>query len=165
MMKTKLTLFVTVLAAALFGSGCTSVPKGPPVPHAVKWNGHWYAVFMERRTIEEARAHCKKLGGHLAFIETEEEDKFIFDLGVSKIDGDHIWLGAQRDPSVTSAVWMWENGKHIAELYQGYEPGNTAFSVDRVSLWKVLANNGKWFADPPTDDKGQPKKAYVCEWE
>ena len=165
MMKTKLALFVTVLAAALFGVGCASVPK-PDVAHAVKWNGHWYAVFMEQRTIEEARAHCEKLSGHLVIIETEEEDKFVFDLGVSKIGNGHIWLGAHRDPSVNSAVWIWDDGKPISELYQGYALGNTAFSLDRVSLWKMLATfKGNWFGDLPTDDKGHPKKPYICEWE
>ena len=178
-MKTKLTLFIAVLAVALFGSGCASVPKGPPVPHAVEWNGHWYAFFMTPKTIEEARAHCEKLGGHLIIIETEEENKFAFDLAASKVgrglDNPHIFLGAHRDPTTNSNVWIWDNGKPVDELYQGYAPGNTAFSPDRVALTmfgknrsedKYLGNYwGWWFASIPTDSKGQPKQGYFCEWE
>ena len=65
MMKTKLTLFVTVLAAALFGVGCASVPKGPPVPHAVKWNGHWYNHVTNFVSWTESENECESMGGYL----------------------------------------------------------------------------------------------------
>ena len=73
-MKTKITLFVAVFAVALFGVGCASTPKGPPVPHAVKWNGHWYAYFPDHISWKEAKHHCEGLGGYLVIINDKEEN-------------------------------------------------------------------------------------------
>ena len=64
-MTTKLTLFVAVLAVALFGMGCASTPKGPPIPRAVEFNGHWYAYILEPVTWDAARKRCIELGGIL----------------------------------------------------------------------------------------------------
>ena len=79
MMKTKLTLFVAVLAVALFLGGCASVPK-PDVPHAVKWNGHWYAFFPDSVSWDDAVKISKERGGHLVFIESKEENQFLAEL-------------------------------------------------------------------------------------
>ena len=77
-MKTKLTLFVAILAVALLGTGCASVPK-PDVANAVKWNGHWYAV-LPPADWDTAKQKCEDLGGHLAYVESEAENDFLINL-------------------------------------------------------------------------------------
>jgi len=84
MMKTKLTLFVAVLATALFGMGCASTSK-PNADwlqpyHPVKWNGHWYAVLPQVLDYTPAAEKCKQLGGHLAEAETAAEKEFLENL-------------------------------------------------------------------------------------
>jgi hypothetical protein len=106
-MKTKLTLFVAVLAAALFGMGCASVPK-PDVANAVKWNGHWYAYFSSRATWDTAKKECEKLGGHLVIINSEEENTFLHNLA-RKSDPESIytWFGAtDRDGKAGEVKWV-----------------------------------------------------------
>ena len=76
-MKTKIALLVTIFAAALFGMGCAGVPK-PDVVNAVKWKGHWYALFDDKAyTITEAREKAKMLDGHLPYINSKEEEVYI----------------------------------------------------------------------------------------
>ena len=174
-MKTKLTLFVTVLAVALFGMGCASVPK-PDVTHAVKWNGHWYAYFTEEVTIKEARMQCKKLNGHLVIIETEDENKFIYEMMYSRDpERGNSWLGANRDSSAPSKTWVWENGLRISELYQGFRGGNTAFDLDRPGLWihgPTGSNEGGASAQYHKHQDGwwygallNDRRPFICEWE
>jgi hypothetical protein len=172
-MKTKLTLFVTVLAVASFGTGCAStdaIEKPPaPVPDAVKWNGHWYAVINEDKNCQEAREHCKKLGGHLLIIETEEENKFIHDLGI-KNSLQWCHLGARRYQLTGSSVaWIWDNGIRISESYQNFVPDKTAgpwhrLLPDRTCLKTLLEKEGdragKWHSNTPVHANN-----YICEWE
>ena len=76
---TKLTL-PSVLAAALFVGGCASTPKGPPVPHAERWNGHWYKHVADAVTSLEAKKRSENMEGHLVIIERKYENNFVFDL-------------------------------------------------------------------------------------
>jgi len=168
MMKTKLTLFVTVLAAALFMGGCASVPK-PDVAHAVKWKGHWYAVLKEKCDWETAKKRCEELGGHLAFMETEVENNYIRGIvGNSfadkdlNLDEDQLWLGGTDEKK--EGEWVWLNGSQIQApfWYQATkEPNNLNGNEHYLSI--IL------FAPAGTDNWNDslPTKNYypVCEWE
>ncbi len=61
-------------------------PKKPPpkppseasIPaSAATYNGHSYKFFAERLPWKEANAKCARLGGHLVFIESADENKFV----------------------------------------------------------------------------------------
>ena len=119
-MKTKLTLYVAVIAVALFGMGCASVPK-PDVANAIKWNGHYYALLAEKLSWEDAKAACEKLGGHLVIIESEAENDFLWDLiskeeAVSDTVAKHkhnvfLHIGCLRINE--SEGWKWLNGESV----------------------------------------------------
>ena len=168
-MKTKLILFVSVIAFALFGKGCVSTSKGPPVEGAVKWDGHYYAVIKKGLTPEEARNHCKKLGGHLLIIETEAENKFIHELGIKNtIQWCH--LGARRyQIDDKSAAWIWDNGLKISGSYQNFAVNNSdepwgRFNPKRTALSILLdqenKRQAKWHTNYPTNSH-----FFICEWE
>ena len=163
-MKTKLSLFVAVLAVALFVVGCASTLKEPPVPHAVEWNGHWYAFFPEGCHWDTAVKKCERLGGHLAYVESEAENNFILSLiaksNRSKIYG--VWLGGTDKKE--EGDWLWLNGKPITNpFWDGDEPNNAnnhqhylMIGIDGKDLSK-----GKWY----DVWEGTDQNGVICEWE
>jgi hypothetical protein len=180
-MKTKLTL-LTVLAAALFGVGCAGVPK-PDVANAIKWNGHWYALynFEGGKTWHEAKKHCEELGGHLMCVESKSEEEFIFRVFANKADGHHIWLGATDEHK--EGDWRWVNGKSLDDTYhnfRGVNPNDAGGHgpVDdrkragqhylRVSLTRPVERFSYRFYPGSVnwdDYEGGKFKVLICEWE
>ena len=169
-MKTKLTLFVTVLAAALFGVGCASVPK-PDVANAVKWKGHWYAVFTDRLSWEDAKAECEKLGGHLVIIESEAENDFLWGLiSKEKAVSDavakrkhNVFLHIGCFQTSESKGWKWLNGESVV-----YSNWSTATHLDRNTYGGITLS--------PVEGESAVKPSdwvnnygggffYICEWE
>jgi hypothetical protein len=101
-MKTKLTLFVTVLAAALFGVGCGSLGKGLVAYYPFNgdardksWN--WNHGEVKGATLAEDR-------------DGKADSAYSFD-GVD----DHIYVASSHDlkemESVSVSLWMKVNGK------------------------------------------------------
>ena len=164
-MKTKITLLVTVLAAALFGMGCASVPK-PPVPHAVKWNGHWYAVFNDRPVIaSEAQAICIKSGGHLVVISGKSENEFVKGLASSTMKFDYDYLiGLNR---LSDKSWKWVDGEDYSKGFKNWGPAEekgTNYRADEkyVGMW-IRENDkasGQW-----ASVRGNISLYFICEWE
>lgn len=46
---------------------------------ALSWNGHKYALFSNMNSWEAAQEYCESIGGHLAVIESAEENAVLFD--------------------------------------------------------------------------------------
>jgi hypothetical protein len=162
--KTKLTLFVTVLAVALFGMGCASTPKSPPVEGAVKWNGHWYALysFEGGKTWAQAKKHCEDLGGHLVCIESKGEEDFLFTTYINNIPKtDPVMLGATDE--VKEGDWRWVNGKSLGETYQNWRKGMPDNDGGGQHVLRIDFSSDGWKWD---DDYSHTlKKHFICEWE
>jgi len=161
-MKTKLTLFVTVLAAALFLGGCVSTPKEPPVPHAVEWNSHWYAVFPGPLHWRPAKATSEELGGHLANIENAQENEFV--LGLIRDKKPHHeagwWTGGNCIEE--DGVWRWlgENGATKGPLLR-YLNWTDGHPHQHAGDWDyfLIRPDGKW------NVHGAIGSGYIVEWE
>ena len=166
-MKTKLTLFVAVLAAVLFGAGCASVPK-PDVANAVKWKGHWYVYFSSRSTWDTAKKECEKLGGHLVIINSEEENIFVHTLA-RKHDTESVytWFGASdRDGKAGEAKWV--DGSLVSDGFSnwGDDPVKLGGDWDHGTMILRHGPNTEKMAVQSWDFGGRGQKwTYVCEWE
>ncbi|PIO54710.1 lectin C-type domain protein, partial [Teladorsagia circumcincta] len=71
-------------------------------------------VFVQRATWDEAEAICIKNNAHLASIESEEENNFIYEITKAKIDFKHdevLWIGARQKNFPSSREWSWADGK------------------------------------------------------
>ena len=166
-MKTKLALFVTVLAAALFGVGCASVPK-PDVANAVKWNGHWYAVLPSANW-DTAKQKCEDFGGHLAYVESEAENDFLINLLKQKqpIDtspndpyGPGAWLGGTDEDK--EGEWLWLNGRSFTYKNWANESPNNQSGTEHFAelIWHRAIAKGTW-----NDDSKTALNLSICEWE
>jgi len=164
-MKTKLTIFVSVLAATLFLGGCASVPK-PDVAHAVKWKGHWYAFFPNPISWNEAKKHCESIGGHLVIIESKEENEFVWELATSKKASEMIHIGCFRADN--DGRWEWVDGRPVSNTYYNWaKKARLGFEYsDGVhAVGKIVIDHGAAPKDWVVRGTAVHRHAYVCEWE
>ena len=178
-MKIKLTLFVTVLAVALFGVGCVSVSVKPPVPHAVKFEGHWYAFFPDTVNWDDALRICKERGGHLVYIESNEENRFVAELSQQKSGSEKfgIWIGAKNH----KGEWKWLDGKSVSANFANWGRGNkpglapnepthpagqmTVECRSKKYEGTFTSANGKILSKWWDGVRMEHLQAFVCEWE
>ncbi len=139
--------------------GCAGVPK-PDVPNAVKWNGHWYAVLPPANW-DAAKQKCEQLGGHIAYVETESEHRFITELAKNtpeRVELQAVWLGGSDEKS--EGEWFWLNGKPIkTNFWHEGEPNNQGGGPGEDYLW-LEWSTGTW-----NDVHAGYEAPVVCEWE
>lgn len=116
-------------------------------------NGHSYQRFSSPLTWSEAKAACETLGGYLATVTSQEEQKYVTSKGAN------AWLGAADEAQegawkwITGEQWNWTN-------WNSGEPNECDGGEDFLQLW----SNGTW------NDSGGPGGGkdtalpYICEW-
>jgi len=76
------------------------------------YNGHHYVVVNQNMTWPEAKSYAESIGGYLATIGDEGENKFVADLaGTGGITGSH-WIGLSDD--ATEGTFSWVTGEPVA---------------------------------------------------
>ena len=174
-------LFVAVLAVALFGMGCSSIPNAAIPNTAIEFSGHSYIHFQERVTWEEAKAICERLGGHLVVIDSKEENDFIVKSlfkGASDYGGDHSrqkWIGAYENIN-GEFVWVFPNGKKLTDTYNNwwkldplpYRKGDPLYS--KYVQIKAIHHEpsvalGSWTNNKWWNDENHVRLGFICEWE
>jgi hypothetical protein len=91
-------------------------PTSPrPPDDAVTFNGHSYKFFPEVLPWHRAKARCEEMGGHLAIIESRDENDFVADVahrGISRLGPkDGLWLGATDEHK--EGAWKWVDGSQL----------------------------------------------------
>ena len=135
---------------------------------AVEYNGHYYMLYDESLTWEEAAAACEALGGYLATITSEEENEFITTL-LNTGDKYCYWLGGTDENE--EGVWSWLTGEDWSyENWNSGEPTNHSDTDDTSedyltilksnSKWNDLRNNGDSSGNCVLEQIG-----YICEWD
>lgn len=139
-----------------------------------KFNGHSYAVIDESMDFYAAEGYCQRLGGHLVYIESEAEQKFVENLVLTKGTRNSYWLGAKQN--MMGDKWAWLDGTPVAfAKWAKGQPDNrreTALMMYRNN--NPLSNNsglGEW-NDILTDGTcngeaffGVRNFGLVCEWD
>jgi hypothetical protein len=94
----------------LEGMGKVFVKKIPG--DAKSFGGHRYKVYSGKVTWYEAKFRCEELGGHLAIVDNEEENKFLSEcLGQTSLRSNAVFIGATDE--VEEGNWFWVNGKKM----------------------------------------------------
>ena len=139
-------------------SGLAEQKNKPKYPEdAVAFGGHHYKVIWEQRTWSEAEQECKRMGGHLACIETDAEKAFLAEL---KGHGKVVWLGAQR---LEGDTWKWINGKPLdyRELKgHGHDPG-----YDYVGFHAGTGLNARPLDGHAPGMSVKDIEGFICEWD
>jgi hypothetical protein len=117
----------------------------------VKFKEHTYLAFLSKANWKEANAMCKKMGGHLVYIETADEMAFIV-----KAFGGRLWVGATD--AHKEGDWRWGNRKPVGKsLWGAGEPNNSKKTQHSATLRRGAL-----------DDVALSEKTtvgFVCEWE
>ena len=89
-----------------------------------QFNQQCYNFVNNTKTWAEAEAECnnqswKGIQGHLAFIQTEEENSFVY--GLSKSES--VWLGGNDVQN--EGTWSWTDGSPLTYInWHSGEPNN-----------------------------------------
>ncbi|VDO36715.1 unnamed protein product [Haemonchus placei] len=95
-----------------------------------------YRKFCDIVHAVEGEKICKKYNGHLVTICSEEENKFVADLGGTL---NPTWIGLKRGPS--RKYWLWMSGSTCKyRRWARSEPNDITGDEDYSHLWVILPN-------------------------
>lgn len=133
------------------------------IPDDVKqFNGHSYYVFDDLyESWEEAEAYCESLGGHLAVINNEEENKAVFDI-MKELGYDSAYFG--YTDSGNEGSWKWVNGE--SSQYENWSDGepNNERGIENYAMFYYQSPDYEW-NDGDFDSTVNGGKAFICEWD
>ena len=143
------------------------LPKGAK---SAKYEGHTYEVFEDSMTWLEAEEICKKMNGHLASINSADEQSFIMSL-ISDSEKENFWIGGL---CLANGSWVWNDGS--AWSYENWEEnvpdginGNEFYlriknGDQKYTQW--TAHDGKWNDTANAGDDEVPLSTYgfICEY-
>jgi uncharacterized protein (UPF0333 family) len=117
-------------------------------------NGHTYLAIDSKVHHKTANAMCKKMGGHLVYIETAEELVFLL-----KTFCGRAWVGATD--AHKEGDWRWGNRKPIArDIWFKGQPDN-----QNNEDYAILDHrNGVRLLNDVSADN-QTRLGFICEWE
>ena len=122
----------------------------------VSFKGHTYLAITSNANWKEAAALCKKMGGHLVYIETAEESAFL----TKTFREARLWVGATD--AHKEGYWRWGNGKPIAKnLWHYLEPDNWQGKQDCAVL--VSSKGLRLMCDMSFNHTSVI--GFICEWE
>ena len=130
------------------------------------YNGHYYSVFNDDVTWEEAETFCEKMGGHLVTISDSEENAFVQSL-VSSQEKGLYWIGLTSK----SGSWKWVNGESYN--YKNWAPnqpsGGSEYYAEIYSRTFNDANAGTWNdlsgISPDISYYSVKNTGYICEFD
>lgn len=118
------------------------------------YNGNQYEVFEGNLSWTEAKAYCEMLGGHLAYVDSSEENDFVSSL-TAKGQEKGYWLGGEN--LTNSGTYQWTDGTALSyQNWDSNQPDSTNNNEHYLEIW----DGGKWNDAPNVEGLG-----FVCEYE
>jgi len=135
----------------------------PPPKGARRFGEHHYMLFDMRLTWHLARRQCEALGGHLARIETAEEQQFVASL-ISVGRRKKYWLDGSDE--VVEGRWVFGNGKELTYTnWDTNEPNNQSGLQHCLQIYRGRNREGRNWHGLWDDDNAGSRKGFVCEWD
>lgn len=148
-------LCITTAVSVVNLGALSAIAATPKKPKGAKYfNGHYYYIYNDASSWEEAKAKCKKRGGYLAIINNSKENEFLANYAMPT--GYDVYFGITD--SATEGVWRDVNGKPLkyTNWHQG-EPNNEGFNEDYGHFYFSSFGDSTW------NDAGGID-GYICEW-
>ena len=125
---------------------------------------HLYKVFNEKIHWREARKKCEEMGGTLAMIKSEDENRFVLSL-VVKAGLETAWLGATDEKE--ECRWLWLDGSELVfnvwDLAARQPNNRGPGGVVEHYLVTLAFRGGAWW-DYPDFNLTQLHPGFVCQW-
>ena len=149
-------------------------PQSVSLGERFTYDGHSYVFLnaeeMRLDTYSEVEDYCRGLGGHLAVINSQRENAFLFKMlknsfsktaffGYTDHDSESVWkwTGPSSDYENWTRYGKWDlpdNGRDY-----GGDEDYAEFNYERGKDW--LPNDGTWNDAPFRDNTD----IFICEWE
>lgn len=126
---------------------------------ALEYNGHYYFVYDDADSWNDAKYKCELLGGHLAAITDAGENEAVYQ-HVSAQKESRVFLGAYLTVKKDQEIWEWVTGEGTD--YTSWADGKPESGEERECKYGTYnePDESKWRAAGIFDTR-----AYVCEWE
>ena len=137
-----------------------------------EYNGHYYQVFNDAVTWQEAKELCEGIRGHLIVINDEAEQSFMTEL-IADASKDNLWIGLYSNDGTS---WKWVNGD--TESYRKWGIGEPSDTVNEYYVhtyardynanksagdWNNMQNNG--IGSDGGDYYTPSNYGFICEWD
>lgn len=139
---------IGLLALVLSLAFCGRQNDPPLLPYEMEtldlreFNGRYYYILdTPQESYEEAADLCRTLGGHMADVNSAEENRFLYEY-LSSEGYDHVFLGGSD--SQEDGVWKWESGEPFDYVnWAEGEPNNDLGGEEHLAMYHVLSD-GSW---------------------
>jgi serine/threonine protein kinase len=121
---------------------------------SAKFGEHHYKLFDKAATWFEAKRLCEASGGHLARIESPEEQQFIEQL-ISSSKAEYFWL----DGSNARVAGTWEDSEGNKLIYVHWDKGQPN-NAGEGEHYLAINKNRYWH-----DGYVGYRTSYICEWD
>ena len=135
------------------------VSSGVP-SDAFKYNGHFYKIFNNGMTWDDAKTYCEKLGGHLAVINDIAENNALFNY-MKNSNCNLAYFGLSD--AIDEGIWTWSNGD--LSTYRNWASGepNGGLYENYGMFFSPAYPDGKW--NDGTFNAAVGDGAFICEWD
>lgn len=121
---------------------------------ALEWNGHFYAIYDDTSSWEDAKTLCEDRNGHLATIMSAAENNVISDY-VMSMGYYSIYFGCSDIDQ--SGDWIWVTGEPLS--YTNWHEGEPNYDNEYERYGMYYFGDGTW------NDGDFSGGSYICEWD
>lgn len=126
------------------------------------WNEHYYAIYSDSATWEDAAAFCEEKGGYMAAITSREENDAIHGLLKEKGITD-AYFGWYLDKEVNE--WKWIRGEESFSFTNwGKGEPNGERGKEKYGMFYSGYKNGEWNDGDFGEGTAGRSKNFICEW-
>jgi len=129
---------------------------------ALLWNDHYYAVFDNCKSWEEAAAYCESRGGHLATIASVEENNALFSY-INQVGYESAYFGLSD--TATEGSWGWVTGENTDYLNWHPNEPNGESSAEDYAMFYYKFSDGTWNDGEFGSGTANGGTAFICEWD
>ena len=124
------------------------------------FSNHTYQIIENSNisSFEEAEEYCQTIGGHLATIQSQEENDYIYSMMISEGYKSAYFGFTDRD---IEGTWVWVNDEPVN--YTNWAPSepNSENSEENYAMFYYKFTDGTW-----NDGRwGSDTTAFICEWD
>lgn len=133
------------------------IPEG-----SLSWNSHYYSIFDNCKTWEEAAEYCASRGGHLATITSADENAAVFAF-INQSGYESAYFGLSD--SAVEGTWSWISGESTDYInWHSGEP-NGESSTEDYAMFYYKFEDGTWNDGEFGSGTSNGGTAFICEWE
>lgn len=151
-------MIIIIFPNLLFANSLTKIPK-----EAMEYSGNYYYVFPNIcESWEEAKLYCESLGGHLAVINDEKENRKLYDL-MKNSGYDNAYFGFSD--ANAEGNWEWVNNDKIT--YTNWDVGepNNERGKEHYAMFYYKSPEYTWNDGDFENGTVNDYAAFICEWD